>query len=49
MFEPDFPSGVYVKNTNLAQYSPQIDKPELRDQWRSWFIEMGVWSDDEAL
>ena len=42
MTDEEFPSGSYLEPKGLSQYSPQLDKPELRQQWVEWFSEQGV-------
>jgi len=42
MIDEELPSGSYLEPKGLSQYSPQLDKPELRQQWAEWFSEQGV-------
>lgn len=47
MFDRDLPSGTYLNQTKLGPYAAQCDKSELREQWRNWLIQKGVWFEDE--
>lgn len=43
MTDTELPNGSYIVPKGPSQYAPQLDKVELRQQWRQWLTEQGVW------
>ncbi|KAF8309883.1 NAD(P)-binding protein [Clavulina sp. PMI_390] len=43
MTDPILPNGGYLTPVGVAQYATQLDKVELRQQWKQYLAEQGVW------